>query len=64
MTRTIEPVMRWLYDGRTCLGWVQPSRDGGGVEAFDADDKPLGRFNDEAAAGNAMREGRYDHLAR
>jgi hypothetical protein len=64
LSRTIEPITRWLYDGRTCLGRIQSVRDGNGFEAFDAADKPLGRFNDEAAAGKAMREDHHDRLAR
>jgi hypothetical protein len=52
MSRTIEPIDRAIYDGRRLLGRVVT--DGDGFLAVTADDKPVARFNTEAAAVQAV----------
>ena len=55
--RIVEPpdTLSWIavYSGRECRGHIL-SRGRTGVEAFDADDKSLGVFPNQAAAINAI----------
>lgn len=42
-----------VYDGSRCIGFVMP-RGRQGYEAFDIDTRPIGRFQTQAAAADAV----------
>jgi len=50
--------LAYVYDGRQCLGLIL-ARGKLGFEAFDRDDKPVGIFESQRQAANALlvREG-------
>jgi hypothetical protein len=49
-----NPTLLVVYAGQTCIGFLMPRRDG--VEAYDADDRLLGTFPDQASAADAISE--------
>lgn len=54
MSERKSPALVSVYDGRECIGFVITRRHG--FEAFDADERSLGKFPTMQDAANAVSE--------